>query len=214
MKSKLIKLPFKTFLKLGAFLVLMLLPVMWANAKINSPTKQDPIQFVSANGVTISLMSINVKSSRVEPTICIDLPDNGDWLPYAYLEIEKDRVPVDVVALVNAKNPDTYQSTNRCYEFGFPTGIPNGIGEVKIVVEKLQTSLPEFLTEEMCVQAEKKLKVDYPDFAFSCDIGKQGIGFLISNKPKGMTDDQANQLIVGALTNTVEGPWEITYSVR
>lgn len=159
-------------------------------------------------------MSVNVESSRVEPTICIDLPDNGDWLPYAYIEIEKDRVPVDVVALVNAKNLDTYQNSHRCYEFGFPTDVPSGVGEVKIVIEKLETSLPEFLTEEMCMQAEKELQVNYPDFAFSCDIGKQGVGFLISNKPKDMTDDQASQLIVGALTDTVEGPWEITYSVK
>ncbi len=213
MKNKSIKASPQVLLVLAAFLAIALLPIMLANAGAD-PAQQLPIQSVSANGVIVSLVSVKVESSRVEPTICIDLPDNGDWLPYAYVEIEKDRVSADVVALANAKNPETYESSRRCYEFGFPADVPGGVEEVKIVVEKLETSLPEFLTEEMCSQAEKELQVDYPDFAFTCDIGKQGIGFLVSSNPKDMTDDQASQLIVGALTDTVEGPWEIIYSVK
>ncbi len=214
MKYKSIKASPRTVLMvLTAFLIIALLPIMLARAGVD-PTRQSPIQSVSANEVTVSLMSVNVESSRVEPTICIDLPDNGDWLPYAYVEIEKERIPADVVTLANAKNPETYQNSYRCYEFGFPAEVPGGIEEVKIVVEKLETSLPEFLTEEMCIQAEKELQVNHPDFAFTCDIGKQGVGFSITGKPKDMTDDEASQLIVGALTDTVEGPWEITYSVK
>ncbi len=212
MKSKLIKPSSKIFLGLVLILVLATLTATLATASADI-TKQKPIQQVSGDGVTVSLMSINIKSTRAEPTMCIDLPDNADWFPYAYLEVGKNRVAVDTIALVNAKNPATYQSSRRCYEFGFPTGIARGVGQVKIVVEKIQTSLPESLTQEMCIQAQENLRVDYPEFSFACNIGTQGVGFTVSSKPATITDDQANQLIVGALTRTVEGPWALTYNV-
>jgi hypothetical protein len=185
----------------------------FVNASPDS-TKQNAIQSVSLNDVTVSLMSVEASDSQVKSQACIELPDNQDWLPYAYLEVKGEQIPVEEVALMNAKNSETYESSYRCYDFSFPTTISGDSTKVKFVVEKLQTTLPEFLTEGMCIEAEKEIQITYPDFSFSCDIGKQGIGFSISSKPENMNDDEAYSLIFEALTDKVEGPWELAYTLK
>lgn len=212
MKVKSLNLYVKTSIIVG-LVILSFLTFWFVNTNPDS-TKQNAIQSVSFNDVTVSLVSVAASDSRIESEVCIELPDNGDWLPYAYLEVEGKQTPVETVALMNAKNADTYKSTYRCYELDFPVGASDDVTEVKVVVEKLQINLPEFLTQEMCAEAEKEIHNTYSDFSFSCEIGKQGIGFTILGKPQDMTEDQANQLIFEALTETVEGPWELVYNLK
>lgn len=213
MKRKSLNFYTKTSIAVVGLMVLLFLTFWFVNASPDA-TKQNAVQSVSSNNVTVSLMSVDVSDSRVESEVCIELPDNGDWLPYAYLEVEGKQTPVETVVLMNAKNADTYKSSYRCYQFEFPASVSDDVAEVKVVVEKLQINLPEFLTEEMCAEAEKEIQNTYSDFSFSCEIGKQGIGFTILDKPQDMTEDQANQLIIEALTETVEGPWELVYNLK
>lgn len=77
------------------------------------------------------------------------------------------------------------------------------------MIQKLQTPIPESLTQGDCDRALEKIKMSYADFSFSCNLGDHGIGFNYQKLPANMTSDQAGTLISDALTETVTGPWEL-----
>ncbi|MCC6259941.1 MAG: hypothetical protein IT311_03670 [Anaerolineales bacterium] len=213
MKSKSSNLYIQVGIAIAGIIALSLIAFRYVNAN-SDPTKQDAVQSVSANNITASLISVEASATQVKSEICIDLPNNGDWLPYASIEIKGESFPADGVTLQNAKDPNTYKNSYRCYEFSFSVSVPSDTTELKINIEKLQINLSESLTTEMCAEAERKIQATYSDFSFSCEFGNHGIGFNILEKPQEMTEDQANQLIFEALTERIEGPWEFTYALQ
>lgn len=142
---------------------------------------------------------------------CFDYPNNADWLPHGVLVNGDESIPIEGGALINPTDPATSDSNHRCYNLTFSKEIR---GQRAIfVIDKVQTTIPESLTQDMCLDAEKKIQIDYPDFSFSCDIGNHGIGYIIRSLPSEMNENQAYQIINDALTDTVHGPWELEVTI-
>ncbi|MGC1377368.1 MAG: hypothetical protein WA821_14145 [Anaerolineales bacterium] len=170
-----------------------------------------PIAQTTKNGLTVSINKITATTAKTDLVSCFDYPSNADWLPHVALYDGANRIAVEEMSLINAKAPATSASNHRCYHLIFPKGLSGKTA--KLVVEKLQTTIPESLTQAMCTRAQNKMTQSYPGFSFSCNIGDHGIGFSINKMPKGMNEAQAHDLINNALTNTATGPWELTVAV-
>lgn len=168
------------------------------------------IQESALNGVTISLKKLDFQSAKPVAEICVDLPTTEDWLPYLSLQTNAGVMQAEEVALQGAKDPATYSSTSRCYRVTF-NGVSKDIrGDVTIIVTKIQTTLPEVISDEFCNAGRAKLHVANPAVDFSCTMSSNGGGVQIINKPANMTGQQAVDLVFGSLVNTVEGPWAFT----
>ena len=188
---------------------ILFLSVLQTQAAI--PTEnRETIQESTRNGVTISLKNLDLESEKPVAEICIDLPTTEDWLPYLSLQTNAGEMTAEEVALQGVKDPATYSSTLRCYRVTF-NGMSKDInGEVTVVVTKIQTTLPEVVSEELCDSGRAKLSVTNPNLDFSCIMSSNGGSIQIVSKPTNMTDQEAHGLVYSALVTTVEGPWAIT----
>lgn len=171
------------------------------------------ISKVEKNGVFVSVNKITTEKDKGETDIvsCIDLPSNDDWLPHVILNDGTENIPLESGSVINLMDAATSASSHRCYHFIFPKYVQGKT--VKLIIEKLQTTIPESLTQDMCLEAQDKIQVNHPDFVFSCNIGDHGVGYTIVNLPGKMGEIQAYGLINDALTNTVVGPWELDITI-
>jgi hypothetical protein len=174
---------------------------------------EKPLGIVTHNNLSMSVNQISVDGieGKTDIVSCVDLPDNSDWLPYATIYDGSETIQAEELKLVNYKNPETSESSHRCYHFIFPKAVTSK--SVIFTIEKLQTTIPELLTQEMCSNVQNKIRNRYPTFTFSCEIGDHGVGYKITNRPKDMAESQAYPLIREALTNTMNGPWKMDVEV-
>lgn len=172
-----------------------------------------PMAQVTHNKLSASLNKISIDKAKGKTDIvsCVDLPDNSDWLPHATIDDGSEIIQAEQLILINYKKPETSASSHRCYHFIFPKAVTKK--SVKFTIEKMQTTIPENLTQEMCKEAQNKIWTTYPEFSFSCNIGDHGIGYTLIELPQNMDEIQAYALVNEALTSTVLGPWEMNVSV-
>lgn len=213
--NKTIKILFYAMLFLAIFFVTANITTeQAANEEItDAELTEKPIVQVTHNNLTVSVNGISVDKEKKKTDIvsCINLPDNSDWLPYAIINDGSEKVHAEQMILIDYKNPETAASSHRCYHFIFPKAVTGK--SVKFTIEKLETTIPESLTEEMCKSAQAKISKEHPTFVFSCELGNHSIGFEITEKPKDMSDAEAYFLINQALTNTINGPWEMDVEI-
>lgn len=188
---------------------ILILSVLQTQAAIPTENRKS-IQETTQNGVTISLKNLDLELAKPVAEICIDLPTTEDWLPYLSLRTSAVEMPVEEVALQSAKDPATYSSTSRCYRVTFNGRSKDINGEVTVVVTKIQTTLPEVVSDELCDSGRAKLSVTSPNVDFSCIMSSNGGSIQIVGKPANMTDQEAFGLVYSALVSTVDGPWAFT----
>lgn len=159
--------------------------------------------------VSMSIVNSVIDQGATNVTACLDLPSAEDWFPEGALVDGNKTKQAQKVELVDWRNPQTLAEKRRCFQFTFAA---ESSPTAKLRIMNLKTSLPETLTQADCDRALSKIKLHAADFSFSCIIGNHGIAFDLLNLPEGMTDVQARMLIEDALTNTIDGPWELPIS--
>lgn len=121
-------------------------------SKNASPAFVASQQTASKNNVTAQLRGVGIGGGAVEADVCLQLPSNADWLPEAQITMAGKTIAADTMQLVEAKNPATYASSNRCYKFGFPLQLPTESTasnmQVQVTVTRLVKSLPEVSSEQ------------------------------------------------------------------
>lgn len=168
------------------------------------------VQEIAQNEVTVALKKLDLGSEKPVAEICVDLPTTEDWLPYASLQTNAGDMSVEEVALLNAKDPATYSGTSRCYRITLNGRSKDISGEVTFIVAKIQTTLPELVTDDLCNAGRAKAQATTPAVDFSCVMSSHGGSIQITSKPTDMTDQQAFDLAYRALVSTVDGPWVFT----
>ena len=97
-------------------------------------------------------------------------------------------------------------SSYRCFETTFSVGedelsqaggLQFSIGAIKID--------PVANQEENCARAQAEIRTSHPGLEFAC--GGRGFFYSLVDKPAGMSDQQADRIIMDALERTVYGPW-------
>ncbi|GEM_PF-6329765 len=168
------------FIAVTAILILSVLQTQAAIPTVNRKS----IQESTRNGVTISLKNLDLGLEKPVAEICIDLPTTEDWLPYPSLQTRAGEMAVEEVALQGAKDPATYSSMSRCYRVIFNGRSKDINGEVTVVVTKIQTTLPEVVSEDLCASGRARLSVTSPNVDFSCTTSSNGGTSKLSASPQ------------------------------
>ncbi len=201
------KYTFTTLMGLTILGIILLVGYKVASASSDG-ANSEVIDQVTNQGVTVSISSVVFEQDQTKFVACFDLPSKTAWLPHAVLIDGSTTIVNSKYTILNWQDPKTFEGTYRCYQYTF---FGKASPATRFVIEKIQTDIPELLTQADCDRALVKIKMSHADFSFSCKFGDHGIGFDIQ-KPTGMTSDEAGALITDALTETVTGPWNLQLS--
>lgn len=149
------------------------------------------------------LQSSSRSAQLVSVQYCMQLPDSTpSWFPFDMaLVAGEQRIPASGVGVSNYQ-PGSY----RCFftEFDVSTA---GLG----AAEPLQVSIggisidPLANREENCNRAQAEVRVAQPGLEFTCS--SMYIPYTLVAKPSGMSDAEAERIIMDTLERRVYGPW-------
>ncbi len=152
---------------------------------------------------TPQLLSWNQTPQSTNVQFCMPLPDSTpSWFPFDIVLIAGSRQMAAAGGGVLNYQPGSF----RCYwaEFnvgtaeldtsaGFQVSI-DGIGIDAAVNQK-----------ENCTRAQSEVKAAHLGLGFSC--GSPGFYYTLTQKPAGMSDAEADRIIMDALERRTYGPW-------
>jgi DNA-binding CsgD family transcriptional regulator len=175
------------------------LKVVVGNAQLGSTSSQ-------SGSVTMTLGNIQKVETITNVEICAQLPDTQDWnLNGVILVAGNVQNSMSGYMLKNPKNTSTYASAYRCYIVEFPVGVSNyGTSPVSISISNIRVPAENNL-EANCARAKQQLASQYPGLDFTCGP----VGFFYSNLklPSGMSQSQADKIIMDALEQAIYGNW-------
>jgi len=183
---------------------------IWGYSNVTAKTRaSESSLFASANGVTVAVENITRNDKKgMEVTACLDLPNNADWIPEAFLVDGEKEIKSQSFDMLNWEDPKVLEGTHRCYLFAFPVGAE---ASSKFVVRKIRTSISELITQEECNAAFQQVQKAYDGLVISCRVDHHGIAFDYLEQPKDLDKAQLSEMITSELADTVEGPWEISF---
>jgi len=157
----------------------------------------------SSMGVNAQLLSAYTENSEFTVDFCMQLPDGRQWYPWNMLllvnrqEYSPSGSRIDPVGATTA---------NKCFSFSFPVSITSGT-TYQLSIGKVELP-PEVHQAENCAYAQTTLRASYPGLDFKC----AGPGSWYTNLvlPSGMTKEQADQLILDAMSSSIYGPWTLS----
>lgn len=152
----------------------------------------------SVESVTIYPQSITIDRNAIKFSLCLDLPDTGDWMPVASIAAGNLNLKEVTVSLQNFRDPGTMASLHRCYDLAFPNQeIPNQ-GRATVTVNRLER-LIDPLTETGYQEVLGKVQQDYPGFDFEIvvELGKMGGGAFVNilANPDGFSEAEVYEMI-------------------
>lgn len=156
--------------------------------------------------ISASLRKAIMQAGEFGVEFCLQLPDQRQWYPWDVLlmtdqqEYSPDGSRIDPISATTA---------HKCFTFSFPVTPPPGTA-YRLSIGKVELP-PEVHQAENCAYAQSTLRAAYPGLDFACS----GPGAWYSNLvlPAGMTREQADKLILDAMSSSIYGPWVLEGSV-
>lgn len=160
------------------------------------------IPLPSSGGVTAQLVTASMQAGEFTVDFCMQLPDGRQWYPW------------DVILVANQQqyspsgsriDPVGATTANKCFSFSFPETVSISSGSpYKLSIGKVELP-PEVHQAENCAYAQTTLRAAYPGLDFKC--ARPGSWYTNLVLPSGMTKEQADQLILDAMSSSIYGPW-------
>jgi hypothetical protein len=187
-----------------------------------------PMQTVTANGVSMILQTIKAAPSYTVVYLCYQKPTSDDWMlgQATSLKIGSDEASIAMYMMLYdsdmgdvGKGPEPgwkpALDKGRCVKAGFPVGHHGKEDAVVLTVAELQRSLPEAIPDADVRKALQELnaqgiQMDWMTFSGN---GGGGGGPVYRKLPPGMTEDEAYRRFVGALGYNLPGPWVFTLQI-
>lgn len=161
------------------------------------------IPVLSSMGVSAQLISASMENSEFTVNFCMQLPDGRQWYPWNVLLLVNQQ---DYSPSGSRIDPVGATTSNKCFSFSFPVLITSGT-TYQLSIGKVELP-PEVHQAENCAYAQTTLRASYPGLDFKC----AGPGAWYTNLvlPSGMTKEQADQLILDAMSSSIYGPWTLS----
>ena len=154
--------------------------------------------------VTATLVGASQADREVSVAFCMQMPDSRAWYPWDVTLIIDQQSLSPSGSLID---PATATGVNKCFTFSYPSDktIPSGVS-YQLSVGNIGLP-PEVHQAENCAYAWQVLTATYPGLDFTC----AGPGFWYTGlvTPPGMTAEQADRLILDAMSSTIYGPWDL-----
>jgi|GEM_PF-636453 len=159
-----------------------------------------------ASNVTMSLVNIQKDDAVTNVEVCAQYPDTQDWNPDGVMLIAGNvQNSLSGYRLKNFKDPSTHASAYRCFILEFPVGVSNyGSSPVSISISNIRVDATHDL-DASCARAKQQLTPQYPSLDFTC--GPLGFFYTNLKLPSGISEDEADKLIMDAMEQAIYGSW-------
>ena len=152
------------------------------------------------------LVSVSRDASTTTIRYCMQLPDDTpSWFPSdMFLIYGANRVPAAGAGVVNYR-----PGSDRCFDTSFSVGkdVLSQAGGFQFSIGAIKID-PVANQEENCARAQAEIRTSHPGLEFAC--GGRGFFYSLADKPAGMSDQEADRIIMDALERTVYGPWVLS----
>lgn len=181
---------------------------LWAlinvgNAQVSSSSGGSVLQSVTASGITVDLIEATYGGQSSSIKYCITLPDDANWAPQDMWVNANGQTTSAGFALAGSKQDPATFAAYRCYITTTESAIKTG--------ESFSFSIgligKDGLSDEDCPLAQQALASQYPDLKFTCLPVTAGAFYTLIQRPKGMSDQEVDRIIVDAIQKNIYGPW-------
>ncbi len=172
---------------------------VWVTVRVGQAPVPD---FTTMSNLSATLLGASQQGGEVTVNFCLQMPDSRAWYPW------------DVVLMIDQQplspsgsriDPATATTANKCFGFSYPVDSSAASGVFyQLSIGRVELP-PEVHQAENCAYAKQVLTVTYPGLDFTC--GGPGIWYTNLITPPGMTAEQADRLILDAMSSTIYGPW-------
>jgi Ig-like domain from next to BRCA1 gene len=174
---------------------------LWVTIRVG----QAPVtNAITTGNVTATLMGASQQGGETSVDFCMQLPDSRAWYPW------------DVVLVINQQqlspsgsriDPATATTPYKCFRFSYPVSESAASGTLyQLSINKVELP-PEVNQAENCANARQVLMAAYPGLDFTC--GGPGYWYTGLVLQPGMSAEQADRLIMDAMSSTIYGPWNL-----
>jgi len=162
---------------------------------------------IMSGGLSVELLSVQVRDGYLETALCYPLPSDADWFigsapDDVFITVGAQTVPYVGAGLIEFRTDTSGRNTHRCDYIQFPITKDQDLSRFTLTVQRLVTSQPE---QPDCDRAQQKLTAR--GIVIACQHGDQSFTFNITQKPEGMSEEEAQRLVADSFTDIVTGPW-------
>lgn len=153
-------------------------------------------------GITAQLGTASLQAGEFTVDFCMQLPDGRAWYPWEVILVVDQQQYSPTGSRIDPVGATT---DYKCFSFSFPVIVSISSGSpYQLSIGKVELP-PEVHQAENCAYAQTTLRAAYPGLDFTCT----GPGLFYTNLilPPGMTKEQADQLILDAISSSIHGPW-------
>ncbi|MDD5466196.1 MAG: NBR1-Ig-like domain-containing protein [Anaerolineales bacterium] len=159
---------------------------------------------VTTGSISAQFLGASLQGGEYNVTFCMQLPDSRAWFPWD-VTLVVDQQPISPSG--GRSDPATALTDHKCFTFSYPANGMEPGGSVQLSIGKV-TLDPAVHQDENCASAKQVLMKEYPGLDFIC--GGPGFWYTHLVTPPGMTVEQADQLIMDAMSSAIYGPWVLT----
>jgi len=169
----------------------------------------------SVSGFSLNLRRAWREGKQVNAELCFTLPDSSDWTVWeAHYEYGGTSVSEFSSAFLSKEEGQSGQGPQRCDQLSFFVPPDADLSSSSLTVESVG-AYPS--AEEYCSlympKIQQKLDERGVGITLECQVVDGASSMQIVDKPEGMSQDEAEQLVFSDEFYTVRGPWIFTVSM-
>lgn len=173
---------------------------MWVSILVGEATVSSGGATASGSGISAELVGAGNQGGAFVVTYCMEMPDSRYWYAWeATLTVNGGTYP----PTSGSYDPHGLDTPTRCFSISYGLTVASGT-PYQVSIPKVEIDPVQF-QEANCARAQSQLFAAYPGLNFTCT--SPGFFYSIISLPAGMSEAQAGQLIMDALSNTIYGPW-------
>jgi hypothetical protein len=185
-----------------------------------------PAQTITAEGLEMRLEKLEITPSFTDVFLCYQKPSPADWMlsnDKTVLQIGQAQAQFSNYTMVMDEDyrmqerPEwaTLPGRARCVRAGFSVGHHNQAEKLTLVVG-LEQSVPEVIPDDQLQAARQKLRQQGIEMDWVTFSGNGGGGAepKITQKPDGMTDEEAIKRFYEALGYYFHGTWTFSLDIQ
>lgn len=214
--------------KFGGFLLAVIIVlVLYAMLMVQTITRKDKLStsatpnVVSANNVSMKLISAHIEGSGYRVEVCYDLPEERDWqLTYpiepqgAVLSFGDIEVYPVEEGTMYWKYDQNEKIVQRCQYLFFAVKIPAQAGSVSLTIGKLYARSPE--QPDYCLEVSREMAERNYSITIDCMKPDGFDGFVYVRFPTELLsmDPVFKRIFKDVKWNFYNGPWSFTFPVN
>lgn len=164
----------------------------------------------TVNGASVSVNQFTYDEQSASVSYCLAIAGLTDWrsLREYHSWPEAPKLMVDQVPAPFLAGGSDYAKGNGCAYMQYQVGAAQieQAQQVSFVINNIRMDLPPGDPDAACQAVRLSLLAQYPGLDFQCHFSMAG-SYTDLQLPAGMTNDQADQLIMDTIQGALYGPW-------